>query len=152
MSICLLDTSVFCNIVQVPGRSQQADEVRAQLKSLTRDRTTFLLPMISILETGNHVGQVSGGSARREAAIRFVAQVHGALQGRAPWCPTPFLHPDDLRSWLSIFPDSAKQKCGLGDLVIIQEWERQRAFHPARRVFIWSFDQHLHGYDTGHRI
>jgi hypothetical protein len=152
MSICLLDTSVFCNIVAVPGKCQQADEVRARLNSLIRDRTTFLLPMISILETGNHIGQVSDGSARREAAIRFVAQVQGALNGLAPWWPTPFVRPEDLRSWLSLFPDSAKQKCGLGDLVIIQEWERQRALHPIRRVFIWSFDQHLHGYDTGHRI
>jgi hypothetical protein len=35
----------------------------------------------------------------------------------------------------------------MGDLSMIKEWERQCELHRARRVFIWSLDGHLAGYD-----
>lgn len=148
MSICLIDTSVFCNIVDVPGRSQQRAEVLARLKELAHERTALLLPLVAILETGNHIGQLSDGGRRRQAAERFVEQVEAALDGRAPWRPTPFVEAPELRAWLHKFPDHASSGAGLGDLSIIQEWERQRELNPGRRVFIWSFDGHLAAYGT----
>jgi len=144
-----MDTSVFCNIVNVPGRNQQMTHVLKTLKELIRQRTSLLLPLVVILETGNHIGQLAAGGLRRQAAERFNLQVEAALDGRAPWKPTPFMEAQQLRTWLGEFPDHAGRGRGLGDLFIIKEWERQRQLNPARRVFIWAFDQHLDAYDTG---
>jgi hypothetical protein len=35
----------------------------------------------------------------------------------------------------------------LADLSIIQIYERQRALNPQARIYIWSLDKHLKGYD-----
>lgn len=149
MSICLIDTSVFCNIVDVPGRNQRRAEVLARLKELARARTTLLLPLVAIFEAGNHIGQLPDGGRRRQTAVRFVEQVEAALDGRAPWRPTPFVEPNELRVWLGEFPDHASRGAGFGDLSIIKEWERQRELNPYRRVFIWAYDEHLDAHDTG---
>ena len=148
MSICLIDTSVFCNIVDVPGRSQQRVDVLTKLKALARDKAVLLLPLVVILETGNHIGQLADGGLRRQASQRFVTQVEAALNGNAPWRPTPFVEATELRSWLAEFPDHASRGSGFGDLSLIKEWDRQRQLNPLRRVFIWAYDKHLSSYDT----
>lgn len=43
------------------------------------------------------------------------------------------------------------REIGLGDLSIIREFEHQSRRHQGRRVLIWSYDEHLRGYDTGLR-
>lgn len=149
MSICLIDTSVFCNIVDVPGRNQQRREVLARLKTMAKDRTVLLLPLVAIMETGNHIGQLADGGRRHQVAERFVEQVEAALDGKAPWKPTPFVEAVELRTWLKEFPEHASRGAGLGDLSVIKEWDRQRQLNPQRRVFIWAFDGHLSSYDTG---
>jgi hypothetical protein len=148
MSICLIDTSVFCNIVDVPGRSQQRVDVINRLKDLAQAKASLLLPLVAILETGNHIGQLADGQIRRQTAQRFVEQVEAALNGSAPWRPTPFVEATELRSWLAEFPDHALRGSGLGDLSVIKEWDRQRQLNPLRRVFIWAYDRHLSSYDT----
>lgn len=54
-----------------------------------------------------------------------------------------------LRTWLGDFVEWAARGSGFDDLSIKEEWERQRARHTERRVYIWSFDQHLQGCYTG---
>jgi len=149
MSICLIDTSVFCNIVDVPGRNQQRVEVLTKLKELAQVRVSLLLPLVAIFETGNHIGQLADGGLRRQVSQRFVTQVEAALDGSAPWRPTPFVEATELRGWLAEFPDHASRGSGLGDLSVIKEWDRQRQLNPLRRVFIWAYDEHLSSYDTG---
>jgi hypothetical protein len=146
MSVCLIDTSVFCNIVDVPGRNQQRHVVLAQLKVLAKEKTALLLPIVVILETGNHIGQLADGEQRHQVAKRFIEQVEAALDGEAPWKPTPFVEGAELRTWLEEFPNCASQGLGLGDLTIIKEWERQCQLNPARQVYVWSFDIHLSAY------
>ncbi|NCS26939.1 MAG: hypothetical protein GPI96_21915 [Microcystis aeruginosa BS13-02] len=45
------------------------------------------------------------------------------------------------------FPDQAMQRRGLGDLSIIHDWQRICDQNPSRRVYIWSLDKHLKGYN-----
>ena len=150
MSIGLVDTSIFCEIVPVPGRSQQREEVIKVLEDHIRNEVTLLLPIATILETGNHIAHISGGSQRRATAQRFVDLVQQALadfEGPAPWTvPEPLLSPEDVQRYLNQFPDCAMQGIGLGDLSIIEEYGRQCHLHQARRVFIWSLDGHLSAY------
>lgn len=149
MSICLIDTSVFCNIVDVPGFNQQKAIVFPKLKELTATRTVLLLPLVAVLETGNHIGHLSDGGIREQVARRFVGQVSAALRGDAPWTPTPFVEISEVVDWLEKFPEYAARGCGWGDWSIIKEWDRQRLLNPRRQVFIWAFDQNLAAFDTG---
>lgn len=145
-SICILDTTVFCNILNVPNKAQQYTETQELLAQYVKRRYTLLLPIATIYETGNHIAQQGDGRVRRARAQTFVEQVRAAFLGEAPWTPTPFDTSEEFSVWLSTFPDHAMRGSGLGDLSIIKVFERQCALHPRRLVFIWSYDAHLRGY------
>lgn len=146
-SICILDTSVFCNILNVPNKAQRYAETKQQLAHYIKRRYTLLLPLATIYETGNHIAQNGDGRVRRARAQTFVEQVQAAFAGDAPWTPTPFDTPEEFAHWLSSFPDYAMLGSGIGDLSIIKVFDRQCALHPQRHVFIWSYDAHLSGYN-----
>lgn len=147
-AICLLDTSVFVEILRVPKMCSSHDKVLDDMESKIIDGEGLLLPMATIFETGNHISQNGDGNQRRACAEQFVQQVTLAIDGESPFTPINFVEAEDMRTWLSKFPDAAIQEMGLGDLSIIDDWERQRDRHQGRRVYIWSLDNHLQGYDT----
>jgi len=147
LTICILDTSVFCNMLDVPACNQDRADTLSTLERYLEAGHTLLLPLTAVYEAGNHIAHVGNGDARRKAAQRFVEQVTQAIAGRAPWTPTPFPDPKQLTEWLAEFPDCAMRETGLVNLTIIKEFERQCALHRLRRVFVWSYDHHLRGYD-----
>ncbi|KXX66263.1 hypothetical protein [Marichromatium gracile] len=146
-AICLLDTSVFVEILKIPDKATQPVAILAQLEERIQRRESLFLPMATILETGNHIGQNGDGGARRQCAQRFVHQVSDALAGQSPFKPISFLKAAELQAWLSEFPDHATRGSGLGDLSIIHDWQRLCAQNRGRRVYIWSLDEHLSAYD-----
>ena len=146
-SVCIVDTSVFCNLLRVPNRSQDAERADEELTSHIRNGDTLLLPMAAIYETGNHIAQNGDGRQRRAAAKRFAVQVLQALEGESPFSLTQIHEADEVRRWLDAFPDHAMRGLGLGDLSTIKVYEQQGALNRARRVFIWSYDEHLRAYD-----
>jgi hypothetical protein len=146
VSICLLDTSILCEILEVPNKCGSHRKIYAQMQEKI-ETESLLLPMSSILETGNHIGQNGDGRQRRDAAIRFVRFVHEAIGGETPFTPTPFFEPEVLRTWLGEFPDWANRGAELGDLTIVKEFERQCGLNPRPRlVYVWSLDRHLSSY------
>ena len=146
MSICLIDTSVFVEVLAVFGRSARHKAVLGQLEQKIEGGESLFLPMATILETGNHIAHNGDGTQRRKLASRFVEQVELALEGKSPFTPMVFPRRDSIRDWLAMFPDFAMRGQGLGDLSIVQDWERMRTQNPLRRVYIWSLDQHLSAY------
>jgi hypothetical protein len=152
MSICIVDTSVFCNILEVPNLCQDREEVLNRLEELLDEGATLLLPLATIYETGNHIAQNGDGRERRNAAERFAKQVNLALQGENPFTPTDINEEDELRQWLAQFPDYAEQEVGFGDMSIVEAFHDQCDRHPSRRVFIWAIDSDLSNYDRGPTI
>lgn len=145
-AICIIDTSVFCNILAIPNKSEHKDEVFETLQLYIGNDATLLLPMTTIYETGNHIGQNGDGRIRRQKAQLFVERVQEAFEGEAPWSPTPMDKSNEILNWLSDFPDWAMGGSGFGDLSILQIYKRQCELHPSRDVFIWSYDEHLSTY------
>jgi len=149
-SICIIDTSVFCNILKVPMKSQQYDETVQLFAEYMELDYTFLLPMATIYETGNHIAQNGDGEIRRKRAELFVSLVRDAFVGRTEekprWVSTPLDNSQEFMDWLAQFPDQAMSGTGLGDLSIIKVFERQCELHNMRHVFIWSYDNHLRAY------
>jgi hypothetical protein len=150
-AVCLVDTSVFVEILNVPHMANQHRVITQQLADKIGNKESLFLPMATVLETGNHIAQIGDGNLRRQFAERFVKQVNLAIDGQSPFTPINFLEANDLRKWLAEFPDWAMQGQGLGDLSIKHDWERLCEQNQARRVYIWSLDGHLSGYDTGAR-
>lgn len=147
MTISLVDTSVFCELLPVPGLAAKSASFQKQLEQKVRARERLFLPMATIIETGNHIGQNGDGDQRRKTALRFVKDVNAALAGEAPYSTLAFPEERHLREWLGRFPGWASTGSGLGDLSIVTDWERQCALFPSQRVYIWSKDSHLSAYD-----
>jgi hypothetical protein len=153
-SVCLIDTSVFLNLLNVPNRNQDYQSVIDEYKIFASSGCDFLLPMATIIETGNHIAQNGDGNIRRKTAIRFVDQVKAAFSGEAPWKPNPFPQTEEILVWLDNFPDlagknktpSKPEGTSFGDLSIIQEFHRACKIHSMKEVFIWSLDSDLKMY------
>ena len=147
MSICIVDSSVFCNIIRVPNRCQHRDEVLDRLESLIEEGTTLLLPLATIYETGNHISRNGDGRQRRETAERFRRQVDLALRGENPFTPTAINEEEEIRRWLTQFPEYAEREVEFGDMSIVEAFRKQCDLHPSRHVFIWAIDSDLSSYD-----
>ena len=78
-SICFIDTSVFLNLLNVPNRNQDHEKVSQDFHSYDELKFTLLLPMATIIETGNHIAQNGDGNIRRQTAQRFVEEVKAAF-------------------------------------------------------------------------
>jgi len=146
-AVAIVDTSILCNILNIPQRNGERERIIKELEQFLEEETTLLLPMAVVYETGNHIAQISNGGNRRRFAEFFVKQVKKAITGEAPWQVMQLPTTEEVGEWLSGFPDSAMGGAGMGDLSIIKEWEKFKGKIPNRRVFIWSLDSDLQGYD-----
>lgn len=153
-SICLIDTSIFLNLLDVPSRNESKEIIFQNFQEYIEAGCIFLLPMATILETGNHIAQNGDGNIRRKTASLFVKAVLDAFAGEAPWRPMEFPTTQEMSTWLAEFPDQAgrnktSQKLegmSLGDFSIIQDFQKTCQKFAMSEVFIWSLDQDLSRY------
>lgn len=154
-SIVLIDTTVFLNILDVPGRNQDRDGVLADFAVRIERGDSFLLPMASIWETGNHIAKLKNGADRRRWAQLLVENVRQAINGSAPFRPTYFPDKDTFIDWIADFPDYANRSksnmkpnegVSLADMSIIKEWERIKKINRMSVVEVWSLDVDLTGF------
>jgi len=154
--IVLLDTSVYLNVLNVPGWNQDRTDVLDEFAIRVNNEDIFLLPMATIWETGNHIADLPTGGRRRQFALILVNDVTKALNGEAPYRPTHFPDREEFIGWLREFPDYAKRNksakktregVSLADLSIIKEWQRTCTLHPMSQVLIWSLDSDLSVYN-----
>jgi len=146
MTVIFIDTSVFCNLIPVPGRAQDEAHVRGELKTRLERGDQFILPITAVIETGNFIAQLHDGGQRRATASTFEAILRLVCNDQAPW----ILHDVSWnRPFLERFLDGAEtgqayvghaqNKVGAGDLCILTE----RAEYVQRtrvRTEIWTLD------------
>jgi hypothetical protein len=158
VTVCLVDTSVLCEVLRVPGKCQRGgieDALRVRIEA----GESLLIPIVAVVELGNMIGQLADGTARRRTAERFVEFLRSAMDGtpgeseRNPFTLTRILGDEQvLRRMLDDFVEQATSGLGVGDLAIRHEFELLRGQHRRRRVYVWTFDdRHLGGLDTGPR-
>lgn len=155
-SIVLLDTSIYLNILNVPGNNQDREEIFAEFKERIENGDYFLLPMATIWETGNHIADLPDGGCRYQYARGLVDDVQKALEGNSPYRATYFPDRSEFMKWVTDFPEHAKRNksatkttegTSLADMTIIKEWEKTCERHSLSNVLIWSLDSDLCGYD-----
>jgi hypothetical protein len=159
-NIVLLDTTVYLNVLNIPGRNQDRQDVLDSFQARVQDGDHFLLPMATIWETGNHISRLPNGALRYRYAFLLAENVANALKGDAPYHTTYFPDSGVFSSWLNAFPNLAQRNkspdkttegISLSDHSIIKEWEQTCNRHALSRVLIWSLDSDLAAYDTGAR-
>lgn len=154
MTICIVDTSVLCNILPVPGRDQERDQVMEDFELYLRDGAHLLLPVAVVLETGRHIAHLSDGSQRRRTAecLSNAVTTEPAAAPEKPFELVGQLSPTRLETHLADFPDRAQSEVTLTDALLIEQFELQLAANEAQRVLIWSLDSDLEGYDQDARF
>jgi hypothetical protein len=80
-----IDTSILCNLIPVPGRNQQENEVRNEMSTRLKAGQKFILPITAVIETGNFVAQISDGRQRLTTATKLEEILRLICAGKAPW-------------------------------------------------------------------
>ena len=124
-AIVLIDTSVLLNVLGVPSKSGARAAVMAQLREHILANDQLLLPMATILETGNHIGQIKqNGAERRRCAMELVKVVGDAVTNHVPWYSYRYRIRISSRLGSTVSPPEATGGVGLGDVSIIDAWHR----------------------------
>lgn len=158
--ICLLDTSILLNILDVPNKNQNKVMVIEDFKTYAESNCRFIIPLVVAVEVGNHISQNGNGDIRREIAKQFVNMMQKTFNGSSPFEISDFDLKLEWRNWISEFiyragqnktPAKPNEGMSLTDLSIIKEYDSLQAKNKANRnkhvkVFIWSLDSDLDAY------
>lgn len=153
--IHLIDTTVFLNILDVPNRNSRKDELIEQYETMIMAGHQFIMPIATIIETGNHIAQNGHGGKRRKTAQLFIEMLDAAFAGKAPFRINELPSRTDMQQWLHEFPDLAgrnsksdkkQEGTSFGDLSIIKDFELTCKRFPMTEIRIWSLDSDLQGY------
>lgn len=150
MKVTLIDTSILCELLQVPGKSEpeREAEMRTEIDLRSAEGERMVLPITALVETGNHVAQCGGD--RHVAAQRLVDFLQLVLQANSP-----FLVPelDFGQGFVAALADGAStgqtlaqlatHKVGTGDVAILVQRDQLRAAGAFTAVDVWTLDQGL---------
>ena len=149
-----VDTSILCNLLEVPGKCQDRGKVIDDLlrKQKARD-CDLLLPVTAVIETGNHIAQLTDGRCRRNCAEKFAGVLRMVVEGKAPWTLNEVewnaAHLNSLiegGSTGSSLVEHACNKLGCGDLNILIERDRYLARTSGVKATVWTLDDLLSAY------
>jgi hypothetical protein len=154
-SVVIIDTNVLCAWLKVPGKEtcgsgsnlldyKVADSL---VKERISSKSTFVLPLAVIIETGNHISQAPAD--RYEAAKRLAALMAKTAEQESPWAA--FVHQTKLWDAAEItrlseeWPELAKAKLSMGDVTIkrLAEFYAQSGF----TVELMTADDGLKAYE-----
>lgn len=148
MNVRFIDTSVMLNLLKVPGKCNEAELVREEWKEVLASKEVLILPVATIIETGNHIAHIEEGHIRRKIAGKFGEYLRKTAEGEAPWQLYGVeLDKEGLRYLADNIEEWATYEVGTGDLSIIYAYEQYKEKTPAiGNIMIWSTDTHLQGY------
>jgi predicted nucleic acid-binding protein len=146
-NIWIIDTTIFLNILDIPGSNSDRATVLSEFKERIKAEDLFFLPFIVLVETGNPIAKLSG-NLKYEKAKDFVDQIKSALNGVSPFTALKFPDKEELLQWIDDFPAKSSQGIGFGDYSIIRDWQEQCVLFPGWSVRIWSLDEGLQGYES----
>ena len=146
-----IDTSVLVELLNVPGLNSRHAEVAKEMERRIDAGVTFVLPVTTIIETGNHISQCGGD--RRGAAKRFVQALELARTAAPPWIVRDVAWDGDfLASFVQgnatgtdLLTHLSNKTLGSGDVAILVERE-QFARSIAAKVEIWTLDKELNSF------
>lgn len=146
--VTFIDTSVLCELLEVPGMCANHEDIRAEFELRDENGERFVIPITAVIETGNHIAQSAGD--RRAAAERFVGFLNAAGSSQAPFTIHRTGWDEEFLAELCAgnatgqpFIDLVTAKIGAGDVAILVERDRFERDSACTKVKVWSLDAAL---------
>jgi len=127
--LLIIDTSILAIWLEVPGmencgpdhdrwdKKRVAQKIQSEIDEKT---TTFVLPLASIIETGNHIAHAR--HSRKERGDALADLMRKSADQQTPWAAfsdqTVLWSPEKLKLLADSWPELAAQKLSLGDATI----------------------------------
>ena len=153
--VLIIDTSILCVWLRVPNKETCGpdsdrwyyENVNAKITSELLASTTFVLPLASIIETGNHIAQSPGN--RFTLAETFADLIRKTANNENPWAAftvqSDLWSAEKLNALADNWPILAASKLSLGDATIkdVAEYYAEQG----STVEIFTGDQGLKAYE-----
>jgi hypothetical protein len=141
-----IDTSVLLNVLDVPKNNQHHHSDIKRFSAGAKSGATLILPVTTIIETGNTVAKA--GHHLHEV---FIAMLRAAAGNEHPWVATTMtMDADFLRRLLegdgalTGLGELLTSRVGTGDATILHEVLAFRRRVPASTAIeVWTHDQQL---------
>lgn len=158
--VLIFDTSVLCCLLKVPGKETAGSasdvwdhgRVSQLIIKESSQKSTFVLPLASIIETGNHVAQAPGD--RYSVAVELAKIISSAATASTPWAAftdqSGLWEEEQLASLAENWPNLAKSGLSIGDATIkdVAEYYAKAGFS----VEIITGDAGLKAYEPASRV
>lgn len=151
--VVFMDTTVLLNVLNVPGNTNSVTAHDVDIKrlgELVRAGAQLVLPLTTIIETGNAIAKVTAD--RNRYVDQFVRFLRSSLTSEAPWLATGETTNAALLSRMVDggdvkLADLMRTGVGTGDAAIIAEVAELKTRIPsATPVSIWTHDKGLSAY------
>lgn len=149
-TVTFIDTSVLLEILQVPGKSDAATgaELVAEMDLRSQAGERFVIPVTTIIETGNHIAQCDGD--RYQVAGRLVRLLRAAAEEDGPWRVLQTRFDAEFLAALcegdstgQPLPSLAAAKIGAGDVALLVERDTLLAGSAVAAASVWTLDAGL---------
>jgi hypothetical protein len=129
-SVLIIDTSILCVWLKIPGmetcgpneKQWDFEKVDKEIRTHIECNFTLVLPLATIIETGNHIAHAP--QSRRERASDLAEIMKKAADEKSPWAAFRDQHelwsPENLNRLAAEWPDLAARKLAIGDATIKQ--------------------------------
>lgn len=152
--VAFVDTGVLLEILDVPGKAQDAEYYQLEYDERRAEGQRFILPTAAIIETGNHVNQAGGPNVdKRAVAERFDSLVRDVLMGVDRWAVAGTEWDEEFigrvmdggPTGVSFLDHATNGAFGTGDLSILAERQLfldRSSFFPAQ-VEVWTTETEM---------
>ncbi len=124
--ILILDTSVLCVYLRIPGKDVCTGQIHLthevavdEIATKERNGWKFVLPVACVIEAGNHIAQCAGD--RFTIAGNLIGIIHKAIHAHTPWIVfqdnLEIWHPKNI-SWLDDWAQHAAAGLSMADRTI----------------------------------
>jgi hypothetical protein len=128
--VLLIDTSLLCVLLQVPGKETAGNNqwnfelVDKKIQAEINQGTTLVLPLATVIETGNHIAQAKKNTTNKyPTAEKFAKIITDAADETSPWAAfrdqIVLWEAEQLKELASQFPNQAIQETSMGDASIV---------------------------------
>lgn len=150
----IFDTSVLCCWLKVPGKDTcgpqnnqwNFEKIRRKIEDEKKNSSIFVLPLATIIETGNHISQVAAD--RHALAAALADLIKKTATETEPWAAfsqqSTLWEKENLQKLADTWPALAAQRLSIGDATIKDVAEYYAKAHC--EVEILTGDQGLKAY------
>ncbi|AFY45833.1 hypothetical protein [Nostoc sp. PCC 7107] len=141
--VLLIDTSLLCVWLQVPGKETAGNNewnfecVNQKIQLEISKSTTLVLPLATVIEAGNHIAQAktTNSESKRMAAKEFAEIITYAADETSPWAAFSeqivLWEAEELKKLAAQFPNQVVEKTSMGDAsIVILGWHyHHKGYH-----------------------